>query len=55
MSAESLELINIRRQLEKQNLILKFIIEELRRLNENYERIHKLECDESDSVLGKKE
>lgn len=37
MTAESLEILNLRRQIEKQNLILKYLLEELRRMNRNFE------------------
>ncbi len=37
MTAESLEILNLRRQIEKQNLILRYLLEEMRRLNRNYE------------------
>lgn len=40
MSGEALELINLRRQMEIKNALLQEILEEMKRFNENFERLN---------------
>ena len=41
MSSTDLEIINLKRQIEIQNAILRDIAEEMRRFNDNYEAVNK--------------
>lgn len=43
MSSTDLEILNLKRQVEIQNAILQSILEELKRFNDNHEKLHKQE------------
>lgn len=43
MSSTDLEILNLKRQVEIQNAILQSILEELKRFNDNQEKLHKQE------------
>ena len=52
MSVESLEIINLRRVVERQNYILKDVLDELRKFNINFEKF--IEGDEYEKNRNKK-
>ena len=52
MSSTDLEILNLKRQVEKQNIILEAMLEEIKRFNDNYERLHKYDGELAYGIQG---